>query len=133
MIVRLYPFLETLCQALFLLVLVTLDSKPVVQTLLMVGLQASIVVFISKKKPYIQNSDNLRVMVDKSLTLLVCLLLLIFAIDKNVTFISRYSRFRLLERGILMYILLAKVLVCFFWIAHRIFTTARKKHLEGKK
>jgi len=99
----------------------------------MIALQAALVVFISKKKPYIQNSDNLRVMIDKSLTLLVCLLLFIFALDKSVSFVSRYSRFRMLERGFLMYILFIKIMVCFFWIGHRIFTSARKKYSENKK
>ena len=133
MIVRLYPFFETLGQAMFLLVLVTMDSSPVFQTVLMVCLQIAIVIFISKKKPYILNSDNLRVMIDKALTLLVCLFFFIFALDKSVTFVSRYSRYRLLERGFLMYVLFAKVMICFLWIGHRIFTTARKKYLEEKK
>ena len=110
---RLYPFMETMVIALYVMVITVIDSSPITQTLILMILQGAICMYTSMKKPFIKNIDNMRVIVDKIVNLLISIVFFVFAANENKSFITNYTRIRFLERGFLMFLLIGKLILTF--------------------
>lgn len=130
--VRLYPFLEMMTTALYVMVIAAIDSSPILQTLILMCLQGMICLYTSTKKPYIKNIDNMRVIVDKIINLMISIVFFVFAANENKQFIGNYTRVRFLERGFLMILLLTKLFMIFIMFMIKVVNEIKDRNLKKK-
>lgn len=131
--VRLYPFLDLMTTGLFVMVIVVIDSSPIMQALILMVLQALICLYTSLKKPYIKNIDNMRIIVDKIINLIITIIFFVFATNETKPFIGNYTRVRFLERGFLMFLLLIKMCFVFTLFAMKIYNEMKAVHMERQR
>lgn len=128
--VRLYPFLDLMTTALFAMVIVVMDSAPILQACVLMTLQALICLYTSLKKPYVKSIDNMRIIVDKIINLVITIIFFVFATNESKPFIGNYTRIRFLERGFLMFLLLIKIFFVFTMFALKVFNEIKEVHME---
>lgn len=132
---RLFPFMQMMVTAMYVMVIAIMDSSPVSQTLILMVLQGAICLYTSMKKPYIKNYDNMRVIIDKIINLVITIVFFVFAVNENQSFIGNYTKVRLLERGFLMLLIIGKLVTSFGFFMNKTWkdTQKRRKKKQEKK